>query len=44
MAAGVIWSVSQVNGDVRISLSDGGEMDLLNTQISSLQPGWIVSE
>ena len=43
VGAGVTWSVVQVNADVHITFSNGGEMDLLNTQSSSLQTGWIVS-
>jgi Ca2+-binding RTX toxin-like protein len=39
---GVTWTVTQVNADVHINLSNGGEMDLLNTQQSALSPGWIV--
>jgi Ca2+-binding RTX toxin-like protein len=38
-----VISVSQVNADVHILLSNGGEVDLLNTQQTSLQPGWIVT-
>jgi hypothetical protein len=43
VASGVTWTTAQVNGAVHITFSSGGEMDLLNTQLSSLQPGWIVS-
>jgi Ca2+-binding RTX toxin-like protein len=43
VASGVTWTTAQVNGDVHITFSSGGEMDLLNTQVSSFQPGWIVS-
>jgi Ca2+-binding RTX toxin-like protein len=38
-----VSSVSQVNADVHILLSNGGEVDLLNTQLTSLQPGWIIT-
>jgi Ca2+-binding RTX toxin-like protein len=40
--AGVTYTVSQVNADVHVVFSNGGEMDLLNTQQTSLQSGWIV--
>ena len=39
--SGVTWTVSQVNSDVHVTFSNNGEMDLLNTQASSLQSGWI---
>src|SRR5262249_52944775 len=42
VASGVTWTTSQVNRDVHINFSNGGEMDLMRTQLSSLQPGWIV--
>jgi Ca2+-binding RTX toxin-like protein len=41
VATGVIYTVTQVNADVHIVFSNGGEMDLLNTQTSSLSTGWI---
>jgi len=41
--SGVTFAVAQVNGDAHITFSTGGEMDLLNTQVSSLQAGWIVA-
>jgi Ca2+-binding RTX toxin-like protein len=41
--AGVSFSATQVNADVHVAFSNGGEMDLLNTQASSLQSGWIFS-
>jgi Ca2+-binding RTX toxin-like protein len=40
--SGVTYQVSQVNADVHVTFSNGGEIDLLNTQQSSLQSGWIV--
>jgi len=40
--AGVTYTVTQVNADVHVVFSNGGEMDLLNTQQSSLQSGWII--
>jgi len=43
VAGGGTWTSAQVNGDVHIIFSTGGETDLLNTQLSSLQSGWIVS-
>jgi Ca2+-binding RTX toxin-like protein len=43
IASGVTFTVTQVNADVQINFSNGGEMDLLNTQYDSLQPWWIVS-
>jgi beta-glucanase (GH16 family) len=43
VAAGVTYGVAQVNADVHVTFSNGGEMDLLNVQQSSLQNGWIVS-
>jgi Ca2+-binding RTX toxin-like protein len=39
--SGVTYTVTQVNAGVQINFSNGGEMDLLNTQLSSLQSGWI---
>lgn len=39
--SGVTWTMSQVNADVHVIFSNNGEMDLLNTQVSSLQTGWI---
>jgi len=39
--SGVTYTVTQVNSDVHILFSNGGEMDLLNTQQTSLQSGWI---
>lgn len=38
---GVAWTPTQAGADVHIALSNGGEMDLLNVQLSSLQAGWI---
>jgi Ca2+-binding RTX toxin-like protein len=43
VAAGVTYVAAQVSADVRITFSNGGEMDLLNTQSQTLQPGWIGS-
>jgi Ca2+-binding RTX toxin-like protein len=43
IASGVGFSVTQVSTDVHINFSNGGEMDLLNVQVSSLQPNWIVT-
>jgi hypothetical protein len=40
--SGVTFTTTQVNADVHIAFSNGGEMDLLNTQLNSLQSGWIV--
>jgi Ca2+-binding RTX toxin-like protein len=42
VAAGVTYHVTQTNGDLHIVFSNGGEMDLLNVQQSSLQSGWII--
>jgi V8-like Glu-specific endopeptidase len=39
--AGVTFSVAQVGGDVHVLFSNGGEMDLIGVQQSSLQSGWI---
>ena len=41
--SGVTYTASQVNSDVHIVFSSGGEMDLLSTQLSSLKSGWILS-
>lgn len=38
-----VISISQVNADVHVTLSNAGEIDLINTQQTSLQPGWIVT-
>jgi Ca2+-binding RTX toxin-like protein len=43
VARGVTWTTSQVNGDMHITFSNGGEMDLIGVQASSLQSGWIVT-
>ena len=43
VAGGVTYAVAQVNADVHIVFSNGGEMDLLGVQQSSLQAGWIVT-
>jgi hypothetical protein len=43
VGAGTTWTVTQVNADVHIVFSNGGEMDLMKTQVSSLQSGWIVA-
>jgi Ca2+-binding RTX toxin-like protein len=43
VASGVTWTTSQVNGDVHITFSNGGEMDLVGVQASSLQSGWIAT-
>ena len=40
--SGVTYTFSQVNADVHVMFSNGGEMDLLNTQVNTLQSGWIV--
>jgi hypothetical protein len=40
---GLTWAVSQVNADVHVAFSNGGEMDLIGIQLSALQSGWIVS-
>jgi Ca2+-binding RTX toxin-like protein len=42
LATGVTCSVSQVGADVHITFSNGGEMDLLNTQTTSLTGGWLL--
>jgi Ca2+-binding RTX toxin-like protein len=42
VATGVTYTVTQVNADVHITFSNGGEMDLLNTQQSSLSGGWLI--
>ena len=41
--SGVTYTATQVNGDVHIVFSNGGEMDLINVQQSALQTGWIGS-
>ena len=41
--SGVTWTSTQVNSDVHVNFSNGGEMDLLGTQLSSLQSGWILN-
>jgi beta-glucanase (GH16 family) len=41
--AGVTFATTQVGADVHIAFSNGGEMDLLNTQVNSLQAGWIIN-
>ena len=38
---GVTWQTAQVNGDVHVTFSNGGEMDLIGVQQTSLQSGWI---
>jgi beta-glucanase (GH16 family) len=40
--SGVTYQVSQVNADVHVTFSNGGEMDLIGVQQNSLQSGWIV--
>ena len=35
------YGATQVGSDVHVTFSNGGEMDLINTQLSSLQSGWI---
>jgi serralysin len=39
--SGVTYTSAQVNSDVHVLFSNGGEMDLLGVQLSSLQSGWI---
>lgn len=39
--SGLTWTALQVNSDVHVTFSNNGEMDLLNTQVTSLQSGWI---
>jgi Ca2+-binding RTX toxin-like protein len=39
---GVTYTVTQVNADVHINFSNGGEMDLVGVQQSSLQSNWIM--
>lgn len=39
----VDWTGPQVDIGVRIKFSNGGQMDLHNTRLDSLQAGWIVS-
>jgi beta-glucanase (GH16 family) len=39
---GTTYTVAQVNGDVHITLSNGGEVDLIGVQQSSLTANWIV--
>jgi Ca2+-binding RTX toxin-like protein len=41
VGAGVTWTVSQVNADVHVGLSTGGEIDLIGVQASALPSGWI---
>jgi serralysin len=43
VATGVTFTVTQVAADVHIVFSNGGEMDLLNVQQTSLGSNWIVS-
>jgi beta-glucanase (GH16 family) len=43
VVSGLTWTASQVKGDVHISFSNGGEMDLIDVQLSTLPSGWIVS-
>jgi hypothetical protein len=43
VASDVSWTASQVGSDVHILFSNGGEMDLMSTQYSSLQSGWLVA-
>ena len=40
---GVTFATAQVGSDVHVSFSNGGEIDLLNTQVSSLQLNWILT-
>jgi Ca2+-binding RTX toxin-like protein len=40
---GVEHNATQVDGDVHVSIGGGGELILQNTQLSSLQSGWIFS-
>jgi len=37
----VTWQVAQVGGDVQVTFSNGGEIDLIGVQKTSLQTGWI---
>ena len=39
---GVTWAVSQVNADLHVSFSNGGEVDLVGVQQSALASDWIV--
>jgi Ca2+-binding RTX toxin-like protein len=43
IASGLTYTVTQVNADVRVNLSNGGEIDLIGVQKSSLPSGWIVN-
>ena len=43
VAAGVTYTVAQVNADVHVTFSNGGEIDLLGVQQPSLQSDWILS-
>lgn len=43
LAPGVTYSTSQVGADVEINFSNGGQMVLQNTQMSSLGAGWITN-
>jgi Ca2+-binding RTX toxin-like protein len=40
---GVTADATQVGADVHVALSNGGQMELLNTQLNSLQSGWLIS-
>lgn len=42
-ASGLTYTVTQVNADVHINFSNGGEIDLIGVQKPSLPSGWIVS-
>lgn len=43
LASGLTYTISQVSADVHINFSNGGEIDLIGVQQTSLQPGWIAS-
>jgi Ca2+-binding RTX toxin-like protein len=42
IAAGLTYTISQLNGDVEIDVSNGAVIVLKNTQLSSLSAGWLV--
>ena len=43
IAAGLTYTVAQVGADVEIDVSNGGQIDLIGVQQSSLQSDWLIS-
>lgn len=43
ISPGLTYTVSQVSGDVHVDLSNGEQIVLQNTQLSTLTDGWIVT-